>query len=83
MTHDSFNPGDDMSDCNAHLFNAGVLSIGKKYLNDNVYNDLITIARNYTWPGNQAIFNKYFSSKCSLVSNIYNLCWRNFGWLCR
>ena len=73
MNANSFNPGDDMSDCNAHLFNAGVLNIGKKYLTDDVYDDLLTIAREYTWPGNQAIFNKYFSSRCSLMSNIYNL----------
>jgi hypothetical protein len=73
MTGDSLRPNDDMSDCNAHLFNAGVFSVSKKYLHWRTYDDLLNIATSYTWPGNQAILNKYFASRCHLMSNIYNL----------
>ena len=73
MTRDQFRTNDDMSDCNAHLFNAGVLSIGKKHLTDDTYNKLIEISSSQNWPGNQGILNKHFSSRCTLMSNAYNL----------
>ena len=73
MIRDQFRTNDNMTDCNAHLFNAGVLSIGKKYLTDSTYNDLIKIAKTQNWPGNQGILNKYFSYDCTLMSNAYNL----------
>ena len=73
MMRESFKPNDTMADCNAHLFNAGVMSIGKKYLTEDVYNGLIKITKSHEWPGNQAILNKYFAHDCTLMSNIYNL----------
>lgn len=73
IVKEAFRPDDNGSDCNSHLFNAGVMNIGKRYLNDNTYADILQLARDGDWPGNQGIFNKYFSSKCNLISNTFNL----------
>ena len=73
MTSEQFKANDNMTDCNAHLFNAGVLNISKKHLTDDTYNRLIEISTSQNWPGNQGILNKHFSPDCTLMSNVYNL----------
>jgi len=73
MIREQFKAGDNMADCNAHLFNAGALNIGKQHLTDSTYNELIKIANSQSWPGNQGILNKHFSHNCTLMSNVYNL----------
>ncbi|NCX96342.1 MAG: hypothetical protein EBX41_08025, partial [Chitinophagia bacterium] len=54
-------------------FNAGLLVIGKKYLNDNVFNSLLDISKKNTYTGNQKILNEYFDDKVSFLEIKYNL----------
>ena len=60
------------------IFNAGLMVIGKKYLNENIRNELIKIAnekpsKNKYWVGNQPILNKFFLDKTTWLPNCYNL----------
>jgi lipopolysaccharide biosynthesis glycosyltransferase len=60
------------------VFNAGLMLIGKKYLNENTKRELIKIAneppsKNTNWSGNQPILNKYFLDKIVWLPNKYNL----------
>jgi lipopolysaccharide biosynthesis glycosyltransferase len=67
----SINTSPDMYE--SHLFNAGVLSIGKKYLNNDMRDRLVDTCLSYRWTGNQAIFNKVFMHKAKLMPIAYNL----------
>lgn len=60
------------------VFNAGLMLIGKKYLNENTKRELIQIAnerpsKRTNWTGNQPILNKYFLNKTVWLPNKYNL----------
>lgn len=65
------------------IFNAGLMVIGQKYLNDGVKNDLIEIANQKPpniltteeqtkWIGNQPILNKYFLDKITWLPLTFN-----------
>jgi lipopolysaccharide biosynthesis glycosyltransferase len=64
------------------IFNAGLMSISKKYLNDDTRDELIKIANSdpipceyistNKWFGNQPILNKYFLSKLTALQQKFN-----------
>jgi len=54
-------------------FNAGVMLIGKKYLTNEVQNDLINMCKNYIHNGNQKPLNLYFAGKVNFMDVKYNL----------
>lgn len=49
-------------------FNAGLMIISNKYLNENVVNDLINIYQEEKWLGNQGPLNMYFNNKVALLN---------------
>ena len=55
-------------------FNAGVMVISEKYLNDKTYNDLIDLANRNLLTGNQNVLNFYFKDKISCMPLCYNTC---------
>lgn len=54
-------------------FNAGVMLIGKKYLNNEVFDELIKITKNTVFNGNQKVFNIFFKDKITFLDYKYNL----------
>jgi len=52
-------------------FNAGLMLIGEKYLNDTSFNELIQICKNESWLGNQGPLNLYFNDKVTLLPESY------------
>jgi len=54
-------------------FNAGVMLIGKKYLNDCTKEALIQLSQNGVQNGNQKPLNFYFANKVSFLDYKYNL----------
>ena len=55
-------------------FNAGVMVIGKKHLNQTTWDGLIqTVNKNKDESGNQSTLNKYFSDTVKLIPLEYNL----------
>jgi len=54
-------------------FNAGVMLISNKYLNDNVYNELIELSAKTLYNGNQKPLNHYFGDKICFLDCCYNL----------
>lgn len=54
-------------------FNAGLMIIDKKYLNDNTINNLISISKQSEWLGNQGPLNVYFNNKVTLLPDNYFL----------
>jgi len=55
-------------------FNAGVFIVSEKYLNVNVYNDLINISKRNLFTGNQNVLNFYFKDKIDIMPLCYNTC---------
>jgi lipopolysaccharide biosynthesis glycosyltransferase len=59
------------------IFNAGLMLVGSKFLNENTKKKLIDIANTKPkmykdWTGNQPILNKYFLDKMDWLPNHYN-----------
>jgi lipopolysaccharide biosynthesis glycosyltransferase len=59
------------------IFNAGLMIVGKKYLNNETREELIKIANtkptmHQNWTGNQPILNKYFLDKITWLPITYN-----------
>jgi lipopolysaccharide biosynthesis glycosyltransferase len=64
-------------------FDAGLMTIGKKYLNENVKNDLLEIANSSPpeynflntkeWLGNEPILNTYFLDKITWIPNKFDI----------
>jgi len=54
-------------------FNAGVMLIGRKYLNKDVQLDLINITKSSMYNGNQKPLNFYFTNKVDFLDYKYNL----------
>ena len=58
----------------AKIFNAGIMLVGKRFLNKKTKQELINLANTETeWTGNQPIFNNYFLDKMEWLPNCYNL----------
>jgi lipopolysaccharide biosynthesis glycosyltransferase len=65
------------------IFNAGLMVIGKKYLNIETRNELIRIAnikpsRHRNWTGNQPILNRFFLEKITWLPNKFNIISEDF-----
>ncbi len=56
-----------------NCYNAGVMLIGKKYLNDEVYNTIMSMqCRKDSFGTDQAIYNDYFEGKITTLDNKWN-----------
>jgi len=55
-------------------FNAGVMVIGKKYLKQKVYDELVELSKRNNFTGNQNALNFYFKDKLSIIPLPYNTC---------
>lgn len=53
-------------------FNAGVMIIGKKYLNEKTFNDLYSMCGLKEWPGNELLLNEYFGDNFTELDKKYN-----------
>jgi lipopolysaccharide biosynthesis glycosyltransferase len=77
-------PGQILQIEQPHGFDAGLMVIGKKYLNPQVKLDLIEISQDQApydnrvssrlWVGNEPILNNYFANKVTWLPLKYNLC---------
>lgn len=52
-------------------FNGGIMLIDKKFINDNLKNELISISTSYKWLGNQGPLNVRFNNVVSLLDTSY------------
>jgi lipopolysaccharide biosynthesis glycosyltransferase len=59
---------------NKNYFNAGVLVIGKKYLNLETYQKLLELCLQQEWPGNELLLNVFFNTNVFFINNKYNNC---------
>lgn len=53
-------------------FNGGVMLIGSKYLNNNVFNELKKLVSVRNWTGNEPLLNEYFAKHCLFIDKKYN-----------
>jgi len=59
--------------CPDKSFNAGLMVIGKKYLNDSVVEELLKISSINNWLGNQGPLNAFFNDKVTMLPENYFL----------
>lgn len=55
-----------------NYFDAGVLIVGKKYLNNKTYLELIELSQTNIWAGNEPLLNEYFFNKTTFLNKKYN-----------
>jgi len=53
-------------------FDAGVLIVGKKYINIETYNTLRELSLKNTWAGNEPLLNDFFYKKTTFLNKKYN-----------
>jgi lipopolysaccharide biosynthesis glycosyltransferase len=78
------NKDSDLQVEGSKIFNAGLMLIGKKFLNLETRNSLIEIAnvkpsKKREWTGNQPILNKFFLDKISWLPVKFNVISENFS----